>query len=164
MSSGAISNGIRAVTRSPFSHVGLIYSNDFIFETHMRVNARFNPLNKKYVGKHIVVVRPELTEGQKADIKRRCEYYDETRYSMWDIATNFAMSWLPPEKRKSIVQGIGTKSMMICSEITATIYYEGAGFQEFVKSGGLTPSDVFEIQTKIRKDKIVFDGVLTQSA
>lgn len=130
----------------------------------MRLNARFNPLNKKYVGKHIIVVRPKLTDGQKKDIKKLCEYYDETRYSLWDIGTNFITSWLPAEIRKSVVEGVGTKSMMICSEMTATIYYEGAGFVEFSKAGGLTPSDVFKIQTEKRKDTIVFDGVLTESA
>jgi len=121
---GIIGKGIALVTRSKVSHVGIIYNKDLIFETHAGQNARLNPIAKRYAGKNVLVYRPPLSDSDKEKVIKRCHKYNGSKYSMFDIGTNFLFAWMPSKLRRKIVAKLGRKSWMICSEITARILYD----------------------------------------
>lgn len=141
---GIISEGIKLVTQSQVSHVGLIYNSQLIFETHAKQNARLNPIKKHYEGKKIEIYRPPLDEKEKVKLIEICHKYNGSRYSMFDIGTNFAFFWLRSPARRKVVSFLGRKSWMICSEITARILYEvnPEKFSYLAGFEGLRPDDL----------------------
>lgn len=157
---GFISEAIKKVTKSKVSHVGIIYNSKLIFETHYNTNARLNPITKTYKGKKVSVYRP-ITVVDVNRLQELCEEYNGTRYSKWDIFTNFIFSWLPAKKRRTVVAGLGTKKMAICSEMTAKILYEysKSEFPYLYIYEGLRPEGLKEIGIE-NNWKLVFEGVV----
>lgn len=143
-SPGFISSAIRKITKSEFSHVGMVYDKNWIFEAHMGKNTRLNPM-AEYEGKKFRVLRPKLSNIEKARLKDLMEEFNGTFYSPWDIGTNFAFSWLKPARRRAVVDKLGSKKMMICSELVARMLYtvDPKQFALFKEYGGFQPVDVF---------------------
>ncbi len=121
---GAISHGIRFITRSKASHVGIVYNKQLIFETHLHQNARLNPIKTTYAGKIVEVYRPPLIEVEREKVIKFCHKYNGSKYSLFDIGTNLLFFWLPSRWRRKTVSTLGRKGWMICSEITARILFD----------------------------------------
>lgn len=144
---GIIGNGIKFVTQSDVSHVGIIYNGQLIFETHSGQNARLNPIKKTYDGKKVELYRPPLTDKERESVINLCHKYNGSKYSNFDIVTNFAFSWLRSKARRKVVSYLGRKSWMICSEITSRILYEvnPEKFSYLSIYEGLRPDDLKSI-------------------
>lgn len=144
--SGFVGKGIAAVTRSNFSHVGMVYDKNWVFEAHIGKNTRLNPL-KEHNGKKFRVLRPNLTTKEKHHLKKLMEEFNGTPYSTWDIFTNFTFSWLRPKARRGLVSKLGSKGMMICSELIGRMLFtvDSKKFAYFNQYGGLQPGDVFDL-------------------
>ena len=142
--SGFVGKGIAAVTRSKFSHVGMVYNQEWIFEAHVWINTRLNPMSE-YKGKTFRVLRPGLSKIEKHHVKKLMEEFNGNHYSVWDIATNFTFSWLKPITRRKLVNKLGSKKMMICSELVGRILYnvDSDKYKPFEVYSGLQPNDVF---------------------
>lgn len=147
---GFISNGIKLVTKSEFTHVGAFYSTNLIFETHQKTNAKLSFFQKEYKNKEYVCLRTDLTEDEKQKFKNLVKKYDGTKYSGWDIFTNFVFAWLPSKARRKTVSFLGKKSVMICSELIGRILYEidPSKFFYLKDYEGNTPYDLYKILLK----------------
>lgn len=144
---GFVGGGIKFITRSDVSHVGIIYNSQLIFETHAGQNARLNPIKKSYSGKKIELYRPPLDEKEREKVISLCHKYNGSQYSMFDIGTNFLFSWMKSPARRKVVAALGRKGWMICSEITARILYEvnPEKFSYLSTFEGLRPDDLKKI-------------------
>jgi len=120
---GIVSSGIKLITRSSVTHVGIIMNKDWIFETHWGQNARLNPL-EKYERQNYLIMRPPVDNTDRLKVQDRIKKYNGSRYSTLDIINNFLFCWLPTDFRRDAVSFLGTKGLMICSEITARILWE----------------------------------------
>lgn len=157
---GFIGKSISIVTHSPFSHVGMIYNREWIFEAHMVENTRLNPL-KDYQGRKFRVLRPRLTNEEKHQLKKLMEEFNGALYSPWDILTNFTFSWLPPATRRNLVAKLGRKKMMICSELVGRLLYtvDPKKFSYLYPYGGLQPADVFVLGVANGMKEIIEPGI-----
>ena len=141
---GFISKAIKRFTFGVTNHVGLIYDSDTIFETDVKwKKASLHPL-ERYNKRSILVMRlKELEDYSK--IQELCTQYNGTPYSYWDILTNALFSPLKDEIREWLVERIGTKKFMICSELSARILFEATNLTELSDYEGLTPQDLLKI-------------------
>lgn len=139
-----VSKIIQKTTGSNFSHVGLVYDQEHIFETDLSWGkAQLRKLDH-YEGKEIYVVRlRQLNNYSK--IKGLCQKYDKTPYSILDISTNLLFSMLKDSLREKLVRLVGTKKFAICSELSARILYEATKYSPFKHYEGFTPQDLFMI-------------------
>ena len=145
---GLISRLIKKITVGEVNHLGVVYDKETIFETDLSWGkAEFHNL-EKYDNKKIILVRMRKLED-RASIRKLCEKYNGTPYSIVDIATNLLFAPLKDQLREKLVEIFGTKKFMICSEMSAKILYEASGYKPFSKYEGLNPQDLL---TLIRLD------------
>lgn len=141
---GLMSRLIKKFTFGVTNHVGIIYDESTIFETDGKYKkAQFHPLDK-YTDRSVLIIRlKELEDYSK--IKELCTQYNGTPYSYWDIVTNALFSPLKDEVREWLVEKVGTKKFMICSELSSRILYEATNLTELSEYEGLTPQDLLKI-------------------
>ena len=139
-----LGNGlIERVTFSKIRHVGIAYDDKTVFETDLwQRRAGFHSV-KKYDGKKIEIWSVKALDPMK--VRRLCEKYDKSPYSMLDIINNFWTAPFHPEIRKKIVGWLGNQKFMICSEITARIIFESTGLECLKGWESLEPVDLRNI-------------------
>lgn len=134
---------IERVTFSRIRHVGIVFDEDFIFETDIwKRRAGFNTLDT-YDNRHVEVWGTKDIDHNK--VQDLCEKYNKSPYSWLDIANNFWTAPLHPEIRKKIVAALGNKYFMICSEISARIIYEATGYEHLKDYEALEPCDLLKL-------------------
>jgi hypothetical protein len=139
-----ISRSIQKVTFSDFSHVGIIYDKDTMFETDIKWGKASLRDIEKYNDNKVIIMRP-VGICQAEYIQKLCIKYNNTPYSFVDILTNFFLSPFNNTIRRKVVSWIGTKRFAICSELTARIYFEASKLAYLGGYEGYTPQDLFEI-------------------
>lgn len=152
---GFISKIIRKVTSGETNHVGVVYDKDTIFETDLSWGkAEMHPISK-YDDKKVYIVRLNqfTVHGNDAEeVKRLCEKYNNTPYSVVDIITNLLLSPFNEKIRTKVVSLVGTKKYAICSELSARIIYEAANYGPFFDYEGLEPQDLLTQTRLFSKD------------
>lgn len=153
-----VSKLIQKATKGVVNHVGLLYDRDTIFETDGGWGkAEFKPISR-YNGKCIELYRyNNLSVNQEEEIKMLCNAYEGTPYSYWDIAVKGALCWLPSKQREKIASFLGTKSFMICNELTMRIMWESTHLPVFQYYEGSNPS---MFQKQIRSLPQIFSRIL----
>lgn len=133
---------IRKFTFGQVSHAALVIDKDTLFETDGDMFKAQYTSSEKYEGRHVIVIAPKSLKDKKHDIMVRCEAYKGAPYSYWDIGTNLAFFWLAAPLRKKMIQFLGTKKFMLCSELVARITYD-VGKHESVRTyEGVCPEDL----------------------
>lgn len=138
-----ISRTIQKVTFSQVNHVGIIYDSKQVFETDITWGKASLRDLAKYNKVAVVIVRPK--DIWPKGIQYLCEHYDKTPYSWLDIITNLLLAPFKDEIRKKVVEVVGTKKYMICSELTARIMYEMTHLSYLRGYEGYTPQDLLTI-------------------
>lgn len=136
----------KIITRLTFgkvSHAAIYFGDGKIFETDGDLFKAGYADAEQYDGRHIAIIRVKGLRGKP--MMEACEKYKDSPYSYWDIATNGLFFWLAAPLRKNVVQFLGTKKFMICSELVARITYEITGRKELHDYEGLTPEDLLGI-------------------
>lgn len=136
-----VSKAIRAVTFSKVSHVGIMESEEVVFETDIKWGrAKLNPV-VKYKDKSVLVYRPDYEAAQLAKIPALCAERKDRLYSALDIITNFVFAPLHPAIRGKIVSCVGNKRFQICSEQVCDITYCATGWEGLEDFESFTPDD-----------------------
>lgn len=134
---------IKKLTFGDAKHVAIAYNNVNVFETDGAWGkAKFNTVDR-FQDRAIEVYRfKDLSIEQRSDIQALCDKYVDSPYSYLDIASRGLLFWLHPKLRDKIVEGIGTKKFMICSELSMRIIYEALNFEPFKHFEGLNPQEM----------------------
>lgn len=142
---GGIGKMITKLTFGKVNHAMLAVTGSDIFETDGAFfKAKFTP-SAEYDHHHVLIIRLKSMAGKEAKVEELCAKYLNSPYSYWDICTNGLFFWLAAPIRKKVVQSLGTKKFMLCSELASRIIYEATGRKEWEDYEGNTPEDMREI-------------------
>lgn len=150
-----ISKMIAKMTKSEFTHVGLIIGYDKenkivkIVESNRFVNTRIDTIElKKY--KHVVYTTvEEKTQEQVYTIMNLAYKSVGVKYDYWQIIGLF-FSLLFKRRGKA---WFNSKNKLICSKLIDIVYYKaGIKRKGEYKLGNVTPKELFEVYDfKVRK-------------
>jgi hypothetical protein len=147
---------IAKMTKSEFTHVGLIIGYDKenkivkIVESNRFVNTRIDTIELKKC-KHVVYTTvEEKTQEQIYAIMNLAYKFVGVKYDYWQIIGLFFS--LLFKKRENA--WFNSKNKLICSELIDIIYYKAGIKRKGVYSlGNVTPQELFEVYDfRIRKE------------
>lgn len=151
-----ISRLIAKITRSEFTHVGLIIGYDKdnniakIVESNRFVNTRIDTIELNKCKHVIYTTAEEKTQEQIYMIMKIAYDYVGVKYDYCQVIGLFLSLLL--KRRKNAL--FNSKNKLICSELIDVIYYKvGIKRNNVYSLGNVTPQDLFEVyDLRIRKE------------
>jgi len=143
-----ISRLIAKITKSEFTHVGLIIGYDEntnmikIIESNRFVNTRVNTIELNKCRHTIYTTKEEKTEEQIYTIMKLAYEYVGVKYDYLQVIGLF-LSLLFKKKRKP---WFNSKNKLICSELIDIIYHKvGIKRNSLCNLGNITPKELLEV-------------------
>ncbi len=143
---GWISKAIKWVTRGSKSHVGLVISPKWFFETEGNKGKAGYFRSDKYEPDTIEFWRlKKMRAKDRYKINVACVLYKDAPYSYWDGLVNLLVSPFPGKFRKKATAALGTKKFMKCDELVQRIIFEAMGYTPFIYFESHTPSSLYRM-------------------
>lgn len=142
---GWIANTIRFFMGGTVTHVGIMYSEDIIFETDGKWRrASFREIDR-YDPKDLMVYRfTDIDAEKRFKVQELCIKYDGMPYSYFDCAVNAVLSPFNRRIRGWFASKMGNSYFMKCDELTKRIAYGAFDVINFKNSESGDPQKMLE--------------------